>query len=412
LKIINPEKKDFQLFTAKDIRHKRTISDSKPQTQKTLITPVKNTKKLTFTTHGDRFIIGPSCGLTSITIKDGPISIPQIHNEASIYRSPTDSPNDSIARKPKAQKNLNNLNMDKYMASIRPDTMLKAPERPIPKHLGHTSLNPTSSVSLDGKGSKTNKTILRDYFMNKFGGGICKDENRFSTDNIYTGDYSKKFPGDRKTSTEDKYNWASKDFIVQNPPGITRDSERDRQLRISVQQDSLAEDRSNSPPRNDLNFEGKKTYPGQKSFHMNYNSTNQQGSQMQNSGVTQKQGKCFLQPHNLTEDFMSRGGRSSTPLKPTRDNSNSKTTTHQRRISHVYNEIGPRAPMTTKAPKIVIKAPQKQPPGDFMQKQIEQNTIQNGDHHYKKKDETINNVREEWYHKVKRMRQRMHERGN
>jgi hypothetical protein len=74
------------------------------------------------------------------------------------------------------------------MSSIRPDTMLKAPERPMPKHLGYTSLNPTSSVSLDCKGSKTNKTILRDYFMNKIGGGICKDENRFCTDNIYTGD--------------------------------------------------------------------------------------------------------------------------------------------------------------------------------------------------------------------------------
>jgi hypothetical protein len=179
-----------------------------------------------------------------------------------------------------------------------------------------------------------------------------------------------------------------------------------------VQQDSLAEDRFNIPPRNDFNFEGKKTYSGQKSFHMNYNSTNQQGSQMQNSGVTQNQGKCFLQLHDLKDDFMSGCGRSVTPLKPTRDKSNSITTTHQRSISQTYNEIGPRAPMTTKTPKIIFKGPPKQTPGDFIQKHIEQNTLHHGDYHLTNKDETINRVREEWYHKVKRMKQRMHERGN
>jgi hypothetical protein len=297
--------------------------------------------------------------------------------------------------------------MEKYVAIIKPDTMLKAPERPIPKPLGYTSLNPTSSISLDGKGSKTNKTILRDYFMNKFGGGICKDENRLSKDNIHTGDYSKKFPGDRKTSIEDKYNGLSEDFIEQNPHGITREL-RDQQPRISVLQDSLAVDRSNSPPRNDFNFDGKKSYPGQKIFHKNYNSTNQHGSQMQNSGVAQKQAKCFLQPHDLKDDFMSGCGRSVTPLKPTRDNFNSKTTSHQRSISHTYNEIGPRAPMTTKTPKIILKGPPKQTPGDFIQKQIENDTLRHGDHHITNKDESINRVREEWYHKVKRMKQRMH----
>lgn len=290
--------------------------------------------------------------------------------------------------------------------------MLRASEFPISKPMGYASKNPSSSPCLDGEGPKTNKTILRDYFMNNYEGGICKDRIHLNVDNYRIGEYSKKFPGDRKKSGEDKYNRSSKDFIVQNPPGIRRDSQRDKCLRSSLLHDSLALDGSNSPPRNGLNFDGKKACPGQKSFHMSYSSTNQHGSQMQNLGVTQKQGKCLLKPQDLTEDFMSQGGPSSTPLKPTRDNSNSKTTTHKRSISHTYNEIGPRAPLTTKAPKIVFKAAQKQPPSDFIQKQIEQNTMHHGDHQYTKKDETINYVREEWYHKVKRMKERMHERGN